>query len=144
MAFTNPSQTDFENQFFRDFNFGTDQATQVIAPDIANAFALVNVDINPSLWPDQPTYTQAYLYLTAHFLVTNLRNSTQGLNGQFNFTQNSKGVSNVNEGFAVPQWVQDHPKLGMYFKTNYGAMYMSLMMPYLIGPIFTVPGRTKY
>jgi hypothetical protein len=141
MAFSNPAVTDFQNQFVRDFPYGTDINNTVLNSDITSAFQFTNVNIvNQSLFPDQGTYTLAYLLLAAHYLVLNLRASSQGINGQFNWLQNSKGVGQVNEAFSIPQRVLDNPAFSQYFKTNYGAQYFNLIWPYLSGQMFSVCG----
>ncbi len=143
MEYNNPAVIDFQNQFVRDFPYGTDPNTQVLSSDIAYAFQMANLAINPCLWPDQGSYTMGYLLLAAHFLVLNLRASSQGLNGQWNWAQNSKAVGAVNEGFEIPERIKQNPDFMQYYKTNYGAQYMNLLWPQLAGQIFTVFERTK-
>ena len=141
--YLNPAVADFKNQFIRDFPYGTDPQVSVIDQDIANAFRFVNLAINPGLWDDQGSYTLGYLLLTAHYMVLNLRASSQGLNGQYNWAQNSKAVQGVSEGFQIPQRIIDNPDLMMLTKTNYGAQYLQLVLPLLAGMMFPVCGRTK-
>lgn len=143
MAFTAPTIAQFQAQFIRDFPYGTDPNISVLDGDIINAFNLVDISINPALWSDQTSYQIAYGYLAAHFLVLNLRASSQGLNGQYNWDQNSKSVGSVTESFTIPQRIIDNPDFMAYTKTNYGAMYLNLVWPLLVGPMFSVYGRTK-
>lgn len=140
MAFTNPSVADFQAQFVRDFPYGTDPTISVLDSDITYAFMVTNVNINPGLFPDQGTYTLAYNLLAAHYLVTNLRSSTQGINGQYNFLQASKGVGSVNESFNIPPRVMENPYWSMLTKTNYGAMYLQILLPQLAGQIYNAYG----
>lgn len=142
MAFTNPSVSDFQNYFFRDFPYGTDPNVAVLSQDIANAFVQTNISINQALWSDQSSYTLGYLLLSAHYMVLNIRASSQGLNGQWNWAQNSKAVGSVNEGFEIPERIKQNPEWMAYYKTNYGAMYMNLVLPLLTGQTFTVCGTT--
>ena len=144
MAFTNPAVSDFQNQFVRDFPFGTDPNVSVTATDIANAFTFTNVLINQALWPDQGSYNLGYLLLSAHFLVLNLRASSQGLNGQYNWMQNNKAVGSVSEGFEIPERIKNNPDFMQYYKTNYGAQYMNLLWPQLAGQMFQICGQTSY
>lgn len=138
MAYSYPSVANFKTQFVRDFPYGTDINNTVLDADITSAFQFANVNsVNQALFPDQATFTLGYLLLTAHYLVLNLRASSQGINGQFNWLQNSKGVGQVNEAFAIPQRVLDNPAFSQYFKTNYGAQYFNLIWPYLCGQMFT-------
>lgn len=144
--FTNPQITDFKAQFFRDFPFGGstgDPANFVLDQDIANGFAYASLNINPALWPTQSAYNLGYLLLSAHRMVLNIRASSQGLNGQYNWAQTQKGVGQVSESFQIPQRIIDNPELMMLTKTNYGAQYLEMLLPLLAGQMFTVCGRTK-
>lgn len=143
MAFTNPSVTDFKNQFVRDFPYGLDASTSILDADITSAFQFTNINFNPGFWADQASYTLGYLLLSAHYLVMNLRASSQGINGQFNFTQQSKNAAAVAEAFAIPQRILDNPDWAMLCKTNYGAQYLQLLLPQLSGQIYFVPGSTR-
>lgn len=140
MAYTNPTVSDFKNQFARDFPYGVDINNDVLDSDITYAFQLTNAQVNQGLFPDQGTYALGYNLLSAHFLVTNLRASSQGINGQYNWLQNSKAVGQVNEAFSIPQRVLDNPYWSSLSKTNYGQNYLSLILPQLIAPAFGVYG----
>ena len=143
MAFTNPSVADFKTHFVRDFPYGTDPTAFVLDADITSAFTFTNVNFNQALWADQGSYTLGYLLLSAHYLVMNLRASSQGINGQFNFLQQSKGVGSVSEAFAIPQRVLDNPDWAILCKTNYGAQYIQLILPQLAGQIYIAYGSTR-
>jgi len=143
MAYENPTIDDFKTRFVRDFPFGTDPQTEVLDQDIANAYALTNNMINQGLFSSQEFYTQAYLLLSAHNLVLNLRASSQGLSGSWNWLEQGKSVGAVSQNFAIPQRILDHPLWSIYFTTPYGAQYMALILPQLAGQIFTVRGSTR-
>lgn len=143
MAFNNPAVSDFQAQFFRDFNFGTDMNNCVVTQDITNAFVKTNAAINQAMWPDQATYTMGYCLLAAHFMVISLRASSQGINGQWNWAQNNKAAGPISEGFEIPDRIKGNPDFMQYYKTNYGAQYMNLLWPQLSGQVFTVQGHTK-
>lgn len=140
MAFTNPSVADFKSYFFRDFPYGTDINTTVTDADIANAMVQTNSSINQGLFTDQGSYNVGYCLLSAHYMVQNLRSSTQGINGQFNFLEASKGVGGVSSSYAIPQRVLDNPYWSMLIKTNYGAQYLQMILPLLEGAMFTAIG----
>lgn len=142
MAFTNPIVSDFKSFFVRDFPYGTDPNTTIIDQDISNAMLYTNVNFNPGLWADQTSYSLGYNLLTAHYLVLNIRASSQGISGQYNFLQQSKGSGSVNEAFAIPQRILDNPTFSMLTKTNYGAQYLQLLLPQLAGQVYSVFGRT--
>lgn len=142
MAFTVPDETDFKEYFVRDFPYGTD-LSQVVDADITNALGDTAFNFNEALFGTQAEFTLAYLLLTAHFLVTNLQASAQGISGQYNWLQASKSVGSVSESFSIPQRILDNPELAMYSKTRYGAKFLMLLLPRLVGQMFTVRGRTK-
>lgn len=143
MAFTNPAVSDFKNQFVRDFPYGTDSNTSILDADILNSYTFVNVNFNPDLWPDQTSYTLGYLLLAAHYLVLSIRSSSQGINGQFAFLQQSKSVGAIAESFGIPQRILDNPEFSILCKTNYGAQYLSLILPQLTGQVFAVCRMTR-
>lgn len=144
MAFVNPQVTDFKAYFFRDFRYGTDIETTVTDPDINKAFQQVNMytTFNVDMWLTQEAYTIGYLYLAAHYLVMNLRASSQGLSGQFSFLEQSKSVGSISQSFAIPQRVLDNPDWSVLMKTNYGAQYLQYALPLMNGQMFAVCGRT--
>ncbi len=143
VSYNNPSIADFKAYFTRDFPYGTDPETSVVDGDISKAFGQTNIDINPGLFGDQSAYTICYLLLTAHWLVIDLRASSQGINGQFSFLEQSKSVGGVSQSFAIPQRILDDPYFAMLTKTNYGAKYLALLLPQLAGQAFTVIGSTR-
>lgn len=144
MAFINPTVNDFKAFFVRDFPFGTDPNVAILDADVSRAQSFVNnTTFNPALFCDQNAYNIGFNLLTAHYLVTNLRASSQGLNGQFSFLEQSKSVGAIAQQFGIPQRILDNPDWSMLCKTNYGAMYLQQLIPQLSGQIFPVIGRTK-
>lgn len=143
MAFTNPSVQDFKDYFYRDFPYGTDPNVAILDQDIAKAFQMTNINVSQDLWGDQSSYNIGYFLLSAHYLVMNLRASSQGINGQFNFLQQSKNVAAVAEAFGIPQRILDNPDWSILCKTNYGAQYIQLILPQLSGQIFIAYGSTR-
>lgn len=140
--YANPSVQDFKDYFTRDFPFGVDPNTSIQDSDIAKAYQMTNTNFNPCFFADQGSYTLGYLLLSAHYLVMNLRTSSQGINGQFAFLEQSKSVGSVSQSFAIPQRILDDPYFSMLMKTNYGAMYLEIVLPQLCGQMFNVYGRT--
>lgn len=143
MAYTNPAVSDFKTFFVRDFPYGTDANVAVLDADITKAFSFVDVNMNQGLFSTQASYNVGYLLLSAHYLVMNMRASSQGLSGQFNFLQQSKNVGSVAEAFGIPQRVLDNPDWSILCKTNYGAQFIQLVLPQLSGQIYTVCGGTQ-
>jgi hypothetical protein len=141
--FTIPSITDFKTYFFRDFPFGTVQATSVLDGDITNAFADVAFNFNPNFFPDQPSYTLGFLLLAAHYLVMNLRSSSQGWSGQFSWLQTAKSAGSVSDATSIPQRILDNPLYAYLTKTNYGTKFLMLILPQLSGQMFVLAGGTQ-
>lgn len=143
MAFQNPSVQDFKDYFFRDFPYGSDIETSVTDQDIAKAYQQTNVNINEGLFDGQSAYTVGYLLLSAHYLVMDLRASSQGISGQFSWTEQSKSVGNVAQAFAIPQRILDNALWSLYTQTTYGAQYLQLILPSLSGQVFISYGSTR-
>ena len=140
MAFSNPSVADFKAFYTRPFPYGTDPNTSILDSDISNAFLYTNTSINQAFFGDQGSYNVGYFTLSAHYLVTNLRASSQGINGQFAFLEQSKGVGGVSTSIAIPQRILDNPYWAVFSKTNYGMIYLQMILPSLCGQMYSVPG----
>lgn len=141
MSYINPTVDEFKAYFDRDFPYGSTLDT-VRDSDISKAFTEACTLFNACLWENQSEYTVAIFYLWAHSLVMNLRASTQGVAGQFDWLTTNKAVGNVSEGFQIPQRVLDNPEFAMMSKTPYGAKYLFLLLPRLLGASFPVCGET--
>lgn len=142
MTFINPTIADFVSYFNRDFPYGTDPSTSVLDTDIAKAYGQVNFAINQGLFTKQENYTLGYLWLAAHWLVVDLRASSQGISGRYNWLEASKSVGNVSSSYSIPQRILDNPTFAMLSQTQYGAKYLQLLLPALAGQIFIAPGHT--
>lgn len=142
MAYLNPTIQDFKNYFNRDFSYGTDIQTSILDTDIAKAFGKTNFWINEGLFDKQENYTIGYTELAAHWLVEDIRKSSQGISGRYNWVEASKGAGGVNSSFSIPQKILDNPSLAMLSQTRYGANYLELILPQLAGNTATVRGRT--
>lgn len=143
MFYTNPTVADFKAYYFRDFPYGTNISTSVTDADINKAFGQANINISQELFATQETYNIGYLLLAAHYLVVDLRMSSQGINGQYSFLEQSKSVGSVSQSFAIPQRILDDPYFSMLSRTNYGAKYLEIIIPQLAGNVFVVYGSTR-
>lgn len=143
MPYNNPSVDDFKAYFTRDFPYGTDPTTSILDTDIAKAYGQVNFAINPALFSNQENYTLGYFWLAAYWLVVDLQTSSQGIAGQYNWLTVSKAVGSVSQAYAIPQRILDNPSMAMYAQNRYGAKYLQLILPALVGQIFIAPGHTK-
>ena len=143
MSYIVPAILDFQDMFDRDFPFDEDPDQGVREKDITRAINDAGYAINEGLFPDQASFTNAYLYLTAHHLVVNIRNSSQGLTGGFSWLPSSKGVGSVSESYSIPAQILENPYLGLLAKTSYGARYLEMIVPYLSGNMAVISGGTQ-
>lgn len=143
MALLNPSVADFKAYFRRDFPYGVGIGDFVEDEDIVKAMQSTNATINQTLFLKQASYTLAYMDLSAHFLVTQLRASSQGINGQYSFLQTGRSAGPTSESSQLPQQILDDPNWSMYCKTNYGASYVFQILPRVRGAMFSAHGHTK-
>lgn len=142
MAYVNPTVQDFKDYFVRDFPYGTDPLTSILDSDIAKAYGQSNFVMNDDLAVNQQNYTTAYLLLSAHYLVIDMQNSSQGIGSSFEWNVTNKAAGSVSEGFQIPQGISDNPMLAMITRTGYGAKWYQLIAARLVGVCFSVHGTT--
>ena len=120
--------------------------------DIEKAIAEAMMGFNFSLFNDidliNDTMTEttlALLYLTAFYLVLDIKNSTAGLssNAYTSFTA-SKSVGNVSESFGIPTWASSNPMYSMYMDNGYGKKYLSYLIPRVTGWFYLSKGATTW
>ena len=101
------------------------------AYDEANATILTKINTDAAL-------KQAYLYLTAHYLVGDL--NANGLQSTGNGLLGSKAVGNVSVSYIVPDWAKKE-SYSFYTTTYYGMKYLTLTRPYRVGNVipFSTP-----
>lgn len=143
MAYTYPAVNDFKNYFVRDFTYGSDPSTTVLDSDISKAQNEAKVSFNSRFASSQQNFDILFNYLTAHYLVMDLRAASQGLSGQFSWAEAGKSVGSVSQQFSIPDRILQSPQYSYLSKTNYGAKYLMLILPYLNGAVFSVHGRTR-
>lgn len=139
---TPPSVAEFKAQFVRDFPYGSDTSA-VMDADISSAITLAGFNVNEGLFSTEAEFKFAYNYLAAHYLVTSIKASSQGLGGSFNWLESSKSVGSVSQAFAIPEKILSNPLYAMFSKTPYGAMYISLILPLTYGNVVAVSGATQ-
>lgn len=142
MAYVKPDVDDFKELFTRDFPFG-ESSEFVMDSDITRAYGEVDVNLNEGLYEDQASFTLSYLYLAAHFLVMDLRASSQGIQGSYAWMTSGKSVGSVSESYAIPDKILANPYYAMLSKTNYGAKFLMMLMPRLVGQIYVVAGGVR-
>lgn len=142
MAYTKPTVADFKAYFVRDFPYGSDPATTVLDSDITKAQGQASFNTNDALFADQAQFDIGFNYLTAHYLCIDFQASAAGIFGTFNWPEQSKSVGSVSQSFAIPTKMMDNPFYNFLTKTPYGAKFLMLIYPSLIGPVVAVAGRT--
>lgn len=102
--------------------------------DLARAITMATgFNVTQELFSSQAAYTTAYCLLAAHYLCETLLNSASGLSGRAEWLTQSKTVGNVTESFSIPQRVINSPYLSKLSKTTYGAQFLELVSPQLVG-----------
>lgn len=148
MALTPPATVaEFKDQFDRDFIYGTG-LNSVRDKDITRAQTEALTLFNPCLWPTE-LVKMAYNYVTAHMLVTAVQaagglsgvNKNQGTQNRGGGVIASKSVGGVSVNYAgLETWVAKFPALSDFLRTDYGAKYLLLLKPRLVGNLSVVAG----
>lgn len=141
MAYVAVTVTQFKTFFARDFPYGTTTA-EILDADITKALATAAINFNEGLWSSQATFETAFLYLAAHFLVESIKASQQGVASQYGGNTASKSVGNVSESYAIPDNVKNNPFLAGLYTDRYGATYVQLIGPRIIGNVTLMYGMT--
>jgi hypothetical protein len=141
-AYNQPTVAEFKAYFNRDFPYGSTPQS-VMDSDITKAQGEALFNFNSDLFSSQDNYSICFNLLTAHFLVMDLRQSSQGIAGQFSWNATSKSVGSVSESIQIPDRIMQNPEFAYLTKTNYGTKYLMLLLPMLSGQVFTVEGSTR-
>lgn len=111
--------------------------------DIQKAFLQAQTLFNQSFFGDDATEEMAYLYLTAHFLIIDLRAAGAGLSGTGAFPVSGRSVGSVSESYGIPAAYLNNPAMTLYTQTQYGMKYLSLILPQSVGNVVSVYGGTQ-
>lgn len=140
---------DFKAYFLRDFPYPPSSPTpDTLNPnyvqdgDINRAFGEAQMNFNQALFGSDQNITIAYMYITAHYLVNDLRAAAGGVEGTPSFPVSSRSVGSVSEAYVVPDRYKDDAVLSFYTTTPYGLKYLSLVLPGLAGNFHVSLGRT--
>lgn len=123
--------------------YSDDIYNYVLDADITKAFAEAQVNLNQALFGSDAQIQMGYLYLTAHYLVMDIRGGLKGLESTGEFAVSSRSVGSVSESYSIPDTYLKNPTLAYFAKTSYGQKYLSLIMPRMVGNVFTVQGATN-
>jgi len=134
---------DFKAHFFRDFVYSaTVDPNKVTDADIQKAFDEAKVNFNEGLWTSQDQIKMAFLYMAAHYVVSDIQTAKQGLNSVSTFPTSSRSVGSVSESYTVPDWVTHSKFLSQFANTRYGLKFCSLIRPRLVAGVAVYPGAT--
>jgi len=120
-----------------------DVLNYIMDGDITRAFREAKVNLNQALYISDDTIELAYLYLTAHYLVNDIRAGMAGISAQGMFPVTSKSVGSVSESYGVPASYTSDPVLSFYTQSAYGLKWLSLTLPAMRGNIVSVQGATR-
>ncbi len=133
---------EFKTWFTRDFPYSSDPSVGITDSDITKAFAEASLIFNPSLWDTEDNKKLGFLYLAAHYLVIDIQNGSQGINGKWEGLMSNKSVGSVSVGYQLPGWVTDNPIYSLLAQTRYGMKYLSLIIALMVGNVVSVKGAT--
>ena len=143
-----PTVAVFQAQFFRDFKYAPPDLFNLTGPEVINKY-IVSQDIqnalNLALMDFNPQYgtynTIVFLYLSAHYMVMNIRNSSMGLNSQAKFMLESSSVGGVSIVNNINELFAKDPNFSKYLTTGYGQIYLDMVYPFTVGGgLGIVPG----
>jgi len=132
-----PTDTDY----WVKYDASTDDYVQ--DDDIERAFDEAEFNINQSIFSTEAQIKLAFLYVSAHYLVNDIRAASQGIESQGSFSVSARSVGRVSETYSIPQRYLDSPTFSFYTTSAYGMKYLSLVMPHLIGNVGIVGGDTN-
>lgn len=111
--------------------------SRVTDADIEGASIDAQFNVNQDLFEDQATFIRAFCYLQAHCLCEKIAAATQGLASQYAWLTTAKSVDKISESFQIPPIVAESAFLSAFSKTRYGALYLQIITPLLIGNMRT-------
>lgn len=144
MSWIAPTAAQFKANFVRDFSYApTNDANNldyITDADINAAVSQAQVNFNTGLFGDSTT--AIFMFLAAHTLVMNIRNSSMGLNSQAKFPLNSSSVGGVSISNNINEQYANDPLFSSYLQTGYGKIYLDMVYPFTIGNVGISCGRT--
>lgn len=137
------SVDDFKNYFRRDFPYGECIDENLLDEDIEKAIREATMGFNEDLFESGEEKSIAMLYLTAFYVVVDIKNAISGLSSNaYNTFVSSKSVGNVSESYGFPSWVSNNPMYSLYLDNGYGKKFLSLIIPRINGFFYLAKGAT--
>ena len=123
------------------FAYG-DDVPAVRDKDISAAMDEALAIFNAALYPDDKTRDMAFLYLTAHFLASDLDAADSGGKGGMGFAQTSRSADGLSESITFPDWILQDPTLSLLVSTYFGKKYLLMAIQYVTEVVTVVGGAT--
>ncbi len=111
--------------------------TRVRDADIDGGIADAAYNVNQDLFSTEAGFQRAFLYLAAHCLCERMLAAGQGIRSRYNWLTSAKTVGDLSESFQIPKDILENPYLAAISKTRYGAMYLQIVTPLLVGNMMT-------
>lgn len=105
--------------------------------DIQGAILDASFNTTDCLFANQQQYTRGFLYLAAHQLIEKIQMWQEGSQSQYAWLTAAKSIADASESFQFPERITQDPWLSHVSKTRYGAMYIQIISPQLIGNVIT-------
>ena len=123
--------------------YADDVDNYILDEDIETAFLEAQMNFNQTLFDTDANIKIGYLYLTAHYLVNDIRAALNGVTAFGAMPVQSRSVGNVSEAYAIPEAYLNDPSLSFLTGSAYGLKYLSMIIPMLRGNVGVVCGATK-
>lgn len=133
---------DFKEYFPDNFPYIDEVGNNQLDHYINNALNQAINEINPNLFPNNNTLLRGVFYLSAHYLVLNMREADIGIQSLGQQIVSNKKVKDVQESYTIPFYLLQDPILNGYSTTNYGIRYLNMIANELKGNIIHIPGTT--
>lgn len=125
------------------WDIATDEVENyILDSDIEKAFNEALISFNQSLFTSDKNIQIGFLYLTAHYLVNDIRASQKGISGTGSFPVASRSVGSVSETYGIPASYLSNPNFSFYTQSAYGLKYLNMVLPMLVGNVVSVQGST--
>ena len=112
-------------------------ASRVTDADIAGAIVDASFNINQGLFDTQANWARAFLFYAAHCMVERLLAAGEGLRSRYSWLVNAKSVGDLAESYTIPENILQSAFLSSISKTRYGARYLEIISPLLVGNMMT-------
>ena len=118
-----------------------ERVNYILDGDIVNAYQEACISYSPSLFGADDAVKLSYLYLTAHYLVHDLRSN--GLESAASHPLASQSVGSVSASYSIPEYILKTPIYSFYATSGYGLKYLNFLLPAMAGNVCAISGGTN-